>query len=962
MKAKESAGEECTKVPYREAKIDLRKWNCWLVQAVFRDHLDVLPEIRRIDATDGFLADAGGFDDGETARRSFLDALPHTESGVRQLFATDVFCNWSPSNSDLPFYAQLHLTILASSTDEQLQDIGNFRWRLAQMLGLPTEKDYVSAGCLPWLWEKAQQWSQWRFERYGDTRRLILPDPGYETIIGYAKGLAFPGFRDQTCLAEVLTDGRLDATSPLIRLRHSLQKRLQVFSPRFREEYSEFERRLDRGDWEGAQDTILWQTILETTWARAGGRSNSLRAGCRVEIDPIDPYDLGVWCYCRESADGGGGWTQDVMDRFDEMVTWRRTTDPSPGALFDWLRFKWNGFQYRSFIGDRLGRALAEGCVGFAQHEDGRWVDTSALPDAGTVWLILHRSNTELLEAPTGGDRGAVVYRAPLPGGADWILFGPIKVNESIRRWFEEHMSTLDFFAPRLARSRLTVVDSIRRADGASLYLPPIVPAFRCSGARTGMAVFDDGSSHELIPEDDRLTLSGSTWGDPRPNFECHVVAKDRSGKELARGCFRFADRSAALEFKVVRIPANWLESGMGGRLQPFSLDPSAIPDAEAEDHRASPRYGRRPLAATHATIGVPITTEIADVDERWWRTTEIFSAFFARRHAWPVGECAILLERLWGSWREGWARLDDLVENGVLRLLHARHWSNRVVVAGLPVVVLARRPNVIEVRIVGLLSEAMRALVETKLGGKGLVLTSSDRSTAGCFLHHVEGMGPLDALLTETGWPLLTREVMSGLTLPALDSVLMTSVRSDLDGYTEHEKRTWSPQLRVFLPKSNAIQDLPRLEHWPAPRLQALFVLHRRNGEIWNTDCRTWALLALASEMSSTFGEVLSDGTLHLKDPSLSLPRPLSWCTLAIGGGVCFRQADGTRTYPSGDFWAPSAACERWIENHPDASDGSRKALSARERYGFLLERKRMASRSSAIDFSMDTDVRRRR
>jgi hypothetical protein len=924
--------------------VDLLEWNRRLVQAIFYDPVEITPEIRRIDATDGFLAEVAGFSDPKAARESFLASFPHNEADVRRLFANHVLDDWLPTHRKLPFYAQLHLTILAASADESSQDLGNFRWRLAQMLGLPTG-DYVSSGCLPLLWQQAQAWSQQRFARHQDTCQLILPDPGHENIIGYSKGLAFPGFRDQTRLAELLTDEGLDASSHLPRLLTAIRSRIRDFSNRFQHEFAAFEQHLVRQDLESAQDCVFWETIVETSWRRTRERSEAKIDGCRIEIDPIDPYDLGLWCYCHSHSNAGSGWIKDSTDRLpDGRVAWYLDRDATPGGLLDRLRSKWLKAESRSFMGNRLGHALADGCIGFVQDESGRWFDTLSLPDSGVLWLILHKNNDALLEAPISDGRKSIVYKASLPGSTFWTLFGPIDITEALREWFDSHAFAIDFFAPRLVRRRVAILDSIQRADGAHLYLPPIVPAFRCRDAKTGSVVVDE-TSYDLIAYDDRLMLADSAAIDPKPSLEMYVVTRDMTGRELARGRFRFTDSSAALEFKPVRSPDKWLESSVDGHLLTFSVDPGLVARTDVEDQGFLSL--RRPLSMSRANIPGGLTIDLEHLDERWWRMTEILSAIFARRYAWPIGECADLLGRLWGSRSEGWARLEDLVQNGILRVLHTRHWSGRMVVAGLPVAVIHQGPDVIEIRLVGLLSAEMRALVGSTLGVAGRVLASPDRSTAGALIYLVDETERLDTLRAKTGWPLLVQESLPELRMPAFENLLASPARSDLDGYDDKEKQTWSTKRRFFLPPAETNEELPRLEKWPARGLQDLYVLHRRNGSLWNTDCRTWALLVRAVDARSSLGESLGDGTIHLSDPSLSLPRPLAWRTVALGGGVCFRLEDGTRLYAAGEHWSPSQACEHWIERQSRSSSSPCKKLSAHGRYELLLQRKRLEHRS---------------
>jgi len=515
--------------------MDIREWNRRLVKAVFHERVDIAPEIRRIDATDTFLAEASGFADGAVARESFLAAMPHDEAGVRGLFDQAVLRRWSPLAADLPFYAQLHLTIRAASADESLHEEGNFRRRLAQMLGLPMEGDYVSRGSLPALWESARRWSNQRAERQHDTRRLVLPDPGGETIIGHAKRLAFPNFRDPNRLAELFATAGIDAASPLSHFVSTVRSRLVGFSERFREEFDRFCSLLERSDRAGALDTAFWAAVVETTWVQNRRVRHATGAGCRLEIDPTDPYDLGIWLYCPATGDGGPGWTTCSQDSLSGgLIRWHRCTDPSPGGLFDHLRAQWQTFEYRALLGDH---AVSKGCIGFTQDDEGRWFDTPSLPETGTLWLVLHRDNHGLLQAPTGHARGVTVYRAPLVGSSNWTLFGPIEVTEEVRRWFETRAFTLDFFLPRLARRCVTVVDSIRRADGTYLYLPPVVPAFRCTDARGGVTTVEgaaDGTDYPLHLLGDRLVLPEAERTRSAPDRTLRVVATDVSGNRVA--------------------------------------------------------------------------------------------------------------------------------------------------------------------------------------------------------------------------------------------------------------------------------------------------------------------------------------------------------------------------------------------------------------------------------------------
>jgi hypothetical protein len=916
-------------------QVDRKEWNRRLVDAIFRARVDSSPEIRRIDATDGFLADVGGFNDREAARASFLDSMPHRDDQVRSLFDEWVLWDWAPSSDSLPFYAQLHLTVLAASADESLHDEGNFRVRFAEMLGLNPRTDYVSSR-LPRLWECASDWSEYWAEQ-GVVRRLILPDPKGQVIIGYSKRLAFPEIRDQNRLAQVLTEAGVDASSPLRRLRAALRSTLNRFSGRFRREFELFESALDRGDRSGAEGTAFWEALVETTWTRTRESQKAAVAGCRLELDPTDPYDVGLWLQCPREGPVGSGWTIAREDRWAAgNVVWRRSDDCSPGVSLDLLRTSCLATEIRTLVGDRLARALATGCLGFAQDDDGRWFEVPALPDSGFVWLVVHRCNSGLLDAPKGRSGGPTVHRAPLAGAGSWVLFGPLDCNDSTRSWFETHSVDLDLFAERLVRRRVVVEGTVQTADGTYLALPPMEPSFRCEGARFGSIVDEGADSHgdarELDLRDERFQMPS--------NFPRHlpsslrVDVRDGNGRRIATQRIRLVDSSGALSFENVRRPEAWLESGLGGRLSAFLTDPLGDCDVDQHQERLSDDCNRsRPLSKTDLPGPNSRIAGLPNIDDRWWRTIEILSAIFLRRQAYPVGDCAELLERIWGSRDEAWSRLEDLLQNGVLRSLHSRHWWGRSVVAGQPVIVIQTRGSEISVRIVGLLSEAMRASVERETGMPCRVVTSPGCDVVGALVCPPVERDALDRLIRETGWPCLDWDDLPKVAIPRFESLLATDARADLNGYREEDKTVWSESLGAFVEVVYSGRVLPRLERWRAHGQQDLYVLHRTDGARWNTDCGAWARLTLAAVGDRGIGQVSRDGSIRLFDAGLSLPRQLAWRNVA-GGGLSFRPSDGGRVYSGGESWSPSEACVGWVEDLAGRGKSSSRRPSARQRY----------------------------
>jgi len=923
--------------------MDIDEWNRRLVKAVFHDRVDLAPEIRRISATDSFLAEAGGFVSGADARRSFIAAMPHTEYGMRSLFSWSVANGWSIDHDDLPFYAQLHLSILAASADETSKDEGNFRLRLSRLLGLGYYN--WSMGDLPWLWERASEWSVKRAIREGDTRILVLPNPGREKIIGFSKRLAFPGYLDQKHLAELLASNDLDASSPISHLMQAFYTNKYDFTPLFREQFDRFARFIEAGDSEGALESPFWDVVLETTWTSERRSQSRSTIACRLEVDPTNPHDLGLWVYCRSGGKCVSGWHKEPDDILAPgLVRWMHD-ECRPGAIISLLWSLADDGRHSQLLGSDLERGLSEGCIGFGQDDDGRWLDIHRLPEAGRVWLILHRDNDWLLEAPTGGYTNSATYKVRLPGDPEWILFGPIDVDEQSRRWFEEEAGLLEFFAPRLARRTISVMGSIRRADGAYLFLPPVIPAFRCAGARSGVAKVeekDGGPTIQLVLHDDLLNLPADMVIEGGRDLSMRVIANDAEGKQIAQRRVELRDVSSAHVFKGVRRPDAWLESGADGCLRPYSPGPAL---EHPQPNVSGGSADIRPLFESDSSAASPVLTDVQEVDERWLRALEISSALFARRYAYPVGEYLELLQSIWGRDVNAWGRFEDFVENGFLRLLYARHWSSRVVTARQPTVVVHECSGGITLRIVGLLSMAMRANIERILGVKSHVIASPDRLFLGATECQPNTKNDVEALLAETGWATVPWGEIPAVVLPRFDDIIGRPVRENLDGFSDDQKTVWDHR-RGFIVRTDSMVASPRLERWRTGNIPDLFVLLRGGGQVWNTDCRKWALIALVAETGTGLGSVYDDGSVCLEDARITLPAPLAWYAVAGGGGVCFVIPGAGRLYTAGDFWKPADACGDWIQT-VDMTDRGRRCRTAKERYTLLVSRQKKYRRN---------------
>lgn len=203
--------------------------------------------IRSIDATPRELARAASeFQiSDEKAAIYFLKAfspshdVPEVLRGFKKPFA--------PAGTPGYFrYLVLSAYVPAIAVDEEMTR--NFRSRLGQVLGLSGAVENISE--LPALWRRLVRWCEARRAEGKPYRRLILPDPGSWTLVGYSNRLAFPSWRDSERLARRIEEiglSKVNTTKGSIAvLKHEIE--FGGYSPPMREAFEDFRIRYQRGE------------------------------------------------------------------------------------------------------------------------------------------------------------------------------------------------------------------------------------------------------------------------------------------------------------------------------------------------------------------------------------------------------------------------------------------------------------------------------------------------------------------------------------------------------------------------------------------------------------------------------------------------------------------------------------------------------------------------------------------
>ena len=246
---------------------ELPEWNDALIKAVFLDPEQSRRPLQRVTASDRFLARVAGADGavlGEV-KSKFLRSFGTVRIVARQF-------EWSSENQrsvqeGLPnFFGALYLTLLAGSADENTYEEGNFRVRFATLLkdiGFP---DSFHFNDLPRMWRELEGWCRRQAEKGATCRQLVLPDPQHETRIGYSKRLAFPSYRDESRLSDLLSG--IEATEELTPayVLKKVAQALSNFSNNFREEYQEFATHYGLGRTNDGYETPFWGAVQDIAW------------------------------------------------------------------------------------------------------------------------------------------------------------------------------------------------------------------------------------------------------------------------------------------------------------------------------------------------------------------------------------------------------------------------------------------------------------------------------------------------------------------------------------------------------------------------------------------------------------------------------------------------------------------------------------------------------------------------
>ena len=257
----------------------LEDWNQALLDHYFRADGSTDHAITRLLVTPRELARVTGDATAprETVQEAFLSVLRQPRRKFNQSISSD---RWLGPAGELPVdhtpgcLAYLILSCLvASAVTDGLIDVGNFRNRLAHLLGNPPDESYPLVD-LPVLWEGFRRWLETKRALGAPYRRLVLPDPAHYTLIGYPLRLAFPARKDEKRLVEILEREGLGKEPPVPLVLRLVQRHLETFTPAFIEAFEQFRNAFQEGRPRLFEDPF-WTAVREVSALDFAGRDDA---------------------------------------------------------------------------------------------------------------------------------------------------------------------------------------------------------------------------------------------------------------------------------------------------------------------------------------------------------------------------------------------------------------------------------------------------------------------------------------------------------------------------------------------------------------------------------------------------------------------------------------------------------------------------------------------------------------
>lgn len=579
----------------------LNDWNEALLEHYFVQRGGVDLPVRRIvvNSTELRRTINGSATESE-AEAAFLKAVRLSRAEFNRVIEGRHLRGGRWTTNDAPrFLAHLVLTCLAASTIEaELFNEGDFRERLAHLLGNPPGESYPLRG-LPALWSALSDWLQLQRQRGRPLRRLELPTPSPgRRLIGHSLLLAFPARADEKTLAAVLHDQGFDQEPPVPPVLKLVRTNSYRFSPPFQEAFGRFDKAYAAKSPDLYEDPF-WAAVrvaVDVEFERVRAEAK-LDLQLVLDLSSTGEYEL----YIVSDRPPGSSLGQLVflesgatLGRFSSLAG--KKSDGALDPLVSAVRLLLQGSLQTALPPNRrkqpLFSTVSGGVLLFHSNEINLKVLSTSRPTTGRVYAIVRDD----LRGEFLGYMPHTCKPSSQPSSySGWTSFQP--VNAGVLSCFDRIRSgpllNVRCLQPTILSSEISVSGGIR-VDGGYLGIPSLLPTIVAPGADEVQLVAQAAEPDSAKPL--MLRRNETAGGNTEYIIESETVLDGEyllvsNSATTLRATRKIAFRSYVLSFdyKEWKIPSEWIIESSGPAVVRGSL--ARIETTADRDHVEDGRW-----------------------------------------------------------------------------------------------------------------------------------------------------------------------------------------------------------------------------------------------------------------------------------------------------------------------------------------------------------------------------------
>ena len=906
-------------------------WNEALFLHFFHDSDGEDRTVHRIPVTPDELVKAvydSGADTHEI-QKTFLGVV-RTSSHIdfdRRLsgYPIDPKTGWKSSTTP-PFFVELAFSCLVASPSEgEIRNVGDFRNRLAMLLGHDVSVANYSLKRLPYLWRAFSRWLDWRRSIGEPYRRLELPPLDWRTLIGYSIKLSFPSRKDLITLTKVLSKGGIEVDPPIPAVFDLVGSAINKFSTGFRKAYDEF-RDAFRSRESNLEIYPFWGAVREAVASTRGDAIdvNDDRRRLKLVIEPggvvlllstvpgavlrnevtfveaDTPYGEFGSVLCKGPATSNGFYQATLM--------------LLQGQLKNVLSGKgWQAINIaleQSFLLFKKTESLSwELAVTWNEEEDYQALGKNYLANA-FLWAL-----------PQGRRHlgGQSQYRGwneieQFPG--EWL--GSLTYAE------DSALAKIRCLQPTISGARLSLVGGCP-VDGGYLGIPACLPLVRSPQSDDVRVVTigdREGKEQIRLIRKERDSMDFSFPEDQRNPLEgAYRVIGSLDGRVLVQREIVFRPEIVVNDYARPTDPSSWEVEAGGPDVVTYGDDPNGAPRLSNRKSRAATTRSENAVTAYRAHSRLHLVKSTL----RSWtlikastptkgngrsdlckfrevqRFMEICGGLAMRRKGIPEAELLDLVENclLVDQYALRWDVIRAWMEGGYFDRLHYKKWRRSEYFPCVPRFVLRPQEGQIHGVLIGLATAAFRNRADVELielGAERLQVTSSPEwivpapvwraSSVNCFVRVSKILG-----LEEPTW---TRSLVE--TLWSLTDII--GPREAPPKYYERWG-CWNWDRGSFYRDTKPPLEGVGIIRFQRPDRPPYYQLTIEGEDIWWSTSRNWSLL-LAYELrgEAAFAFAGTDQVVRVSKGQVYLPLPVGRYLSEVGVTTTGPTGDGVGSY----------------------------------------------------------------